>query len=85
MLHGERQTGRIARDGVGTSPSPTRYHGAAPVVSAMYHRGLVEAVAYPQRAVFAAALSFCRAEQILPALLDRVPHGVPTGPSGRDR
>lgn len=44
-----------------------RYHAAAPIVGAMYHHGLIEAVAYPQRAVFEAGLTFFRAEQILPA------------------
>ena len=39
-----------------------RYHGAAPLVSAMYHHGLLEAVAYPQRAVFDAAATFARTE-----------------------
>jgi len=44
-----------------------RYHAAAPIVSAMYHQGAIEAVAYPQRAVFEAGLQFIRSEKILPA------------------
>jgi tryptophan synthase beta chain len=44
-----------------------RYHGMAPQISALYHAGLLEAVAVPQRATFAAALQFTRAEGILPA------------------
>ncbi|WP_231627075.1 TrpB-like pyridoxal phosphate-dependent enzyme [Streptomyces apocyni] len=53
-------------------PSPIhagglRYHGAAPVISWMYHEGLVDAVAYGQRAVFEAGAAFARAEQVIPA------------------
>lgn len=53
-------------------PSPIhagglRYHGAAPVVSWMYHEGLIDAVAYGQRDVFEAAATFTRSEQIIPA------------------
>lgn len=44
-----------------------RYHGAAPIVSAMYHNGLIEAVAYPQRTVFEAAMMFVRSEKFVPA------------------
>lgn len=44
-----------------------RYHGAAPIVSAMYRHGAIEAVAYPQRAVFDAGLEFVRSEKIVPA------------------
>jgi tryptophan synthase beta chain len=44
-----------------------RYHAAAPIVSAMYHHGAIEAVAYPQRSVFEAAVRFIRAENIVPA------------------
>lgn len=44
-----------------------RYHGTAKLVSALYHRGLIEAVDYPQRAVFASAVAFAKAEGILPA------------------
>jgi tryptophan synthase beta chain len=44
-----------------------RYHGDSPLVSQLYHDGLVEAVAYPQKAVFDAAVQFARAEGILPA------------------
>lgn len=53
-------------------PSPIhagglRYHGAAPVISWMYHEGLIAAVAYGQRAVFDAAAIFTRSEQLIPA------------------
>jgi tryptophan synthase beta chain len=44
-----------------------RYHGTAKVVSALYHRGLIEAVAYQQREVFDSAALFARAEGIVPA------------------
>lgn len=44
-----------------------RYHGMAPLVSALYDQGLIEAVAYPQRSVFEAAVTFARIEGILPA------------------
>jgi tryptophan synthase beta chain len=44
-----------------------RYHGDSPLVSHLVRDGIVEAVAYPQRAVFAAAVTFARAEGILPA------------------
>ncbi len=44
-----------------------RYHGMAPLVSLCYDQGLIEAVAYPQIDVFAAAIQFARAEGIIPA------------------
>jgi len=44
-----------------------RYHGAAPIVSKLVDEGLVEAVAYPQRACFEAAVTFSRTEGIIPA------------------
>jgi len=44
-----------------------RYHGDSPLVSQLVREGIVEAVAYPQRAIFAAALTFARAEGIIPA------------------
>jgi tryptophan synthase beta chain len=44
-----------------------RYHGMAPTVSAMVEHGIIEAVAYPQRAVFDAAVQFARAEGTIPA------------------
>ena len=44
-----------------------RYHGMAPLVSALVDHGLIEAVAYPQRAVFDAAVQFARAEGTIPA------------------
>jgi tryptophan synthase beta chain len=44
-----------------------RYHGDSPLVSQLYHEGLVEAIAVPQQATFAAGLQFARAEGIIPA------------------
>lgn len=44
-----------------------RYHGDSPLVSQLYHDGLVEAVAYDQTAVFEAAVLFSRTEGIVPA------------------
>ncbi len=44
-----------------------RYHGMAPLISALVDQGLIEAAAYPQRSVFEAAVSFARIEGILPA------------------
>ena len=44
-----------------------RYHGMAPIVSALLDHHLIEAVAVPQNPVFEAALTFARAEAIIPA------------------
>ena len=44
-----------------------RYHGASPLVSQLLSEGLIEARAYPQLAVFSAAVAFARAEGLLPA------------------
>jgi tryptophan synthase beta chain len=44
-----------------------RYHGMAPIVSALVDHGLVEARAVPQNPVFEAAVTFARAEAIVPA------------------
>ncbi len=44
-----------------------RYHGDAPLVCLLYHHKYIEAVAYPQRTVFDAAVQFARAEGIVPA------------------
>jgi tryptophan synthase beta chain len=44
-----------------------RYHGMAPLVSALVDNGFIEAVAYPQRAVFDAAVQFARTEGTIPA------------------
>jgi tryptophan synthase beta chain len=44
-----------------------RYHGDSPLVSQLFHEGLIEARAYPQTAVFKSALTFARSEGILPA------------------
>jgi len=44
-----------------------RYHGMAPLVSHLVEMGIVEARAYPQERVFAAARTFLQTEGILPA------------------
>jgi tryptophan synthase beta chain len=44
-----------------------RYHGVAPIISALYDQGFIEAIAVPQNSVFDAAIQFARAEGILPA------------------
>ncbi|TCJ20019.1 TrpB-like pyridoxal phosphate-dependent enzyme [Rubrobacter taiwanensis] len=44
-----------------------RYHGEAPLISALVEHGLIEARAYPQNATFEAGVRFARAEGILPA------------------
>jgi tryptophan synthase beta chain len=44
-----------------------RYHGMAPLVSALVENGFIEAVAYPQKTVFDAAVQFARTEGTIPA------------------
>ncbi len=44
-----------------------RYHGMAPLISALYNQGYIEAVAVPQNPTFAAAIQFAQAEGIVPA------------------
>ena len=44
-----------------------RYHGMSPVLSELYHQGLMEARAVEQTRVFEAAEQFARVEGILPA------------------
>jgi tryptophan synthase beta chain len=44
-----------------------RYHGMAPLVSALVDHGFIDAVAYPQRTVFDAAVQFARTEGTIPA------------------
>ncbi|MGW8143279.1 MAG: TrpB-like pyridoxal phosphate-dependent enzyme [Anaerolineales bacterium] len=44
-----------------------RYHGMAPSLCALYDAGYIEAKAAPQLATFEAAVTFSRAEGILPA------------------
>ena len=58
--------------GSGFIPSPNhagglRFHGMSPVLSELYHEGLMRAVAVEQTAVFEAAEQFARVEGILPA------------------
>ena len=44
-----------------------RYHGASPLVSQLYHEGLIEAIAVPQLATFEAGVMVAHAEGIIPA------------------
>jgi tryptophan synthase beta chain len=44
-----------------------RYHGDSPLVSQLYHDGIIEATAVSQTDVFKAAVTFARHEGILPA------------------
>lgn len=44
-----------------------RYHGMAPMVSALKEQGLIDALAFPQNPVFEAAVTFGRTEGIVPA------------------
>jgi tryptophan synthase beta chain len=44
-----------------------RYHGAAPLISKLVSEGIVDAVAFKQLACFEAAVTFARAEGIIPA------------------
>ncbi len=58
--------------GSGFMPASThsgglRYHGMSPVLSQLYHDGLMDAVSVSQTSVFAAAEQFARVEGILPA------------------
>ncbi len=58
--------------GNGFMPSPShagglRYHGMSPIVSKLYHDGLMTAKAYDQGEVFDAAVQFARCEGTLPA------------------
>ena len=58
--------------GSGFIPSPNhagglRYHGMSPVLSELYHEGLMEARSVEQTKVFEAAEYFARVEGILPA------------------
>jgi predicted alternative tryptophan synthase beta-subunit len=44
-----------------------RYHGDSPLVSQLYHEGLIEAVSVSQLATFEAGVTFARTEGIIPA------------------
>jgi len=44
-----------------------RYHGMAPLISALYEERLLEAVAFYQNSVFEAAVNFAQAEGFVPA------------------
>ena len=44
-----------------------RYHGMAPLVSLLKEKGVIEAIAIPQRETFERGVQFTRAEGILPA------------------
>lgn len=58
--------------GSGFMPSPNhsgglRYHGMSPIVSKLYHDGMMEARSVEQTKVFEAATMFCSCEGTLPA------------------
>ena len=58
--------------GSGFMPASThagglRYHGMSPVLSELYHQGLMEATTVKQTEVFEAATEFAKVEGILPA------------------
>lgn len=58
--------------GSGFVPSPIhagglRYHGDSPLVSFLYHKKLIEAAAYGQQEIFAAAGKFAQTEGIISA------------------
>lgn len=58
--------------GSGFMPSPNhsgglRYHGMSPIVSKLYHDGMMEARSVEQTKVFEAATMFCLCEGTLPA------------------
>lgn len=44
-----------------------RYHATSKLVSALYHHGLIEAVAYPQTEVFRSGTLFAQTEGLVPA------------------
>ena len=44
-----------------------RYHGDSPLVSQLYHAGLIDAMAVPQLETFEAGVLFARTEGIIPA------------------
>ena len=44
-----------------------RYHGMSPILSKLYHDGLMRAVSYRQTEIFQAAVFFAKHETILPA------------------
>ncbi len=44
-----------------------RYHGVAPLISALVNAGIIHPVAYSQNEVFDAAIKFARSEGIIPA------------------
>ncbi|MEN3013841.1 MAG: TrpB-like pyridoxal phosphate-dependent enzyme [Endomicrobiia bacterium] len=44
-----------------------RYHGDAPILCYLVNKKLIDAVAYPQKAVFEAAVTFAKTEGFLPA------------------
>jgi tryptophan synthase beta chain len=51
-----------------------RYHGMASVVCELYDQGMIEAQAVPQLETFAAAITFAKAEGIMPA--PEAAHGI---------
>ena len=51
----------------GSMPAALRYHGMAPHVCALYDAGVIEAIALNQVETFEGAMTFARAEGIIPA------------------
>jgi len=70
-LSGDKSKLRIVAVEPDACPSLTkggvRYHGDSPLISFLYHKKLIEAVAYGQREVFEAAQLFAQTEGIIPA------------------
>jgi len=52
---------------VGIHAGGLRYHGDSPIVSQLYHDGIISAEAYKQKNVFEAAIQFAKSELIVPA------------------
>lgn len=44
-----------------------RYHGMSPIISLLYNEKIIEAVSYRQNPVFEAAVTFAKAEGLIPA------------------
>ncbi len=52
---------------VGIHAGGLRYHGDSPILSQLYHDGIVSAEAYKQKRIFEAAVQFAKTELIVPA------------------
>ena len=58
-----------------------RFHGLSPILSKLYHDGVMEAIAVPQTEVFKAAAMFAKCEGILPAPAPCCPPGLLQSPA----